>query len=344
MLPLRARIAGTKDDGACARWLGQGHHGPWVCGQNDPEVLGRLIAEERIRALLIEEHDIKSAAWRLVGCGISAFVVPSALDHHLADPRPFLLGGLLFQERAGANQFLGPAQIGRANAGDGLHLVVEYAQLNWDFADPHWRVVAAIAHTEYRRHHTGYRLQRVLQEGWTAHEGMYLGAGYRAHSRLDIAPDVAGARADLSGGGCGARTLFYADKDESFTRAPGLPVTSAFDFIEPKCGLAPGEQRVLAAAVGGMTDGQIAELLKISLNAVKQSWRSIYARIADTAPFVIPPEDEDSSDGKRGPEKRRRVIAFIEEHPQEIRPYLRSVLVAMSTLLEPYCRLYEILL
>jgi hypothetical protein len=53
-------------------------------------------------------------------------------------------------------------------------------------------------------------------------------------------------------------------------------------------------------------------------------WRSIYNRVGTRAPFVFSEPDlsGDATRG-RGTEKRRKVLAFVEANPQELRPYRR---------------------
>src|SRR4029079_19712413 len=78
---------------------------------------------------------------------------------------------------------------------------------------------------------------------------------------------------------------------------------------------------VLIRAVGGHTDLEIAEDLRSSPNAIKHAWRSIYARLQANAPYVLEDQEAAARGGRRGPEKRRRVIAFVTDHPQELRPF-----------------------
>jgi hypothetical protein len=56
--------------------------------------------------------------------------------------------------------------------------------------------------------------------------------------------------------------------------------------------------------------------------AVALRWRSIYARVGDRAPSVLRESVAAHGSHGRGHEKRRRVIAFVNDHPEEMRPYL----------------------
>ena len=56
----------------------------------------------------------------------------------------------------------------------------------------------------------------------------------------------------------------------------------------------------------------------MSVSAVKNWWRDIYGRVADADPGLLPPGN---AEGARGPEKRRRLLRYLREHPEELRPY-----------------------
>jgi hypothetical protein len=100
-------------------------------------------------------------------------------------------------------------------------------------------------------------------------------------------------------------------------------VGALFDYHPPVLGFNRSEQRLLSCALPGETDEQVAEMLKISLSAVKKMWVSIYRRVEDCLPELIPdtlPSDIPASG--RGREKRRRLLVYLREHPEELRPVL----------------------
>jgi DNA-binding CsgD family transcriptional regulator len=105
-----------------------------------------------------------------------------------------------------------------------------------------------------------------------------------------------------------------------------------FDYRAPKLGLNRSEQRLLKCAIGGETDECIAEKLDISLPTVKKLWVSAYRRVQDNLPQLLcgslrPPEVAARG---RGPEKRRRLLLYLRDNPEELRPYSRKLLVTAS--------------
>jgi hypothetical protein len=51
-------------------------------------------------------------------------------------------------------------------------------------------------------------------------------------------------------------------------------------------------------------------------------WLSIYDRVAQHAPELMAADGESAGDSKRGKEKRR-LLAYLQQHPEELRPVLR---------------------
>lgn len=95
--------------------------------------------------------------------------------------------------------------------------------------------------------------------------------------------------------------------------------------VSPVCQFTRAERRLLRKGLDGLTDQQIAAELGLSLNTLKSTWRSIYDRVASHAPYVLAAVDGSGDDGGvRGTEKRRGVLSFVEDHPQELRPYLNT--------------------
>ena len=87
------------------------------------------------------------------------------------------------------------------------------------------------------------------------------------------------------------------------------------------------EQRKLSCAVPGATDEQLAEALETSLSVVKKMWVSIYRRVENYLPeLVANPLTSDIPASGRGREKRRRLLAYLREHPEELRPVSRKLL------------------
>jgi hypothetical protein len=82
--------------------------------------------------------------------------------------------------------------------------------------------------------------------------------------------------------------------------------------------LSEGERELLWAALEGQTDTELAISLDLTLPAVKARWRSVFTRFAKMEKSLAP---EFFGQGGRGPQKRHRILAYLREHPEELRPF-----------------------
>jgi hypothetical protein len=92
-----------------------------------------------------------------------------------------------------------------------------------------------------------------------------------------------------------------------------------YRYQEPVLRLSPAEQNLLAAALSGKTDAELSAVLGLSIEAIKKRWMSIFDRVDEFKADILTRTDEDS-DG-RGPQKRHRVVAYVRNHPEELRPF-----------------------
>jgi hypothetical protein len=104
-------------------------------------------------------------------------------------------------------------------------------------------------------------------------------------------------------------------------------VCRLFDYHPPLLGFNRSEQRVLASALTGATDEHLSQALTTSVPAIKKTWASIYRRVADHMPELVPDAfQSDAGGASRGREKRRELLAYLREHPEELRPVARKLL------------------
>lgn len=170
--------------------------------------------------------------------------------------------------------------------------------------------------------------------------------GYKLREYLGQTTDVEGARVSLHSGALlltsrgtytelpphGVQELLFDPHllvitRESALRRVGAWSSSIFIYNEPKIGFSRSEQRLLEAALRGLTDNELAYELEVSLSAVKKTWRSVHSRIENSGTGILPPVPADrveSSD--RGKGKKHLIINYIREHPEELRPVSMKLL------------------
>ena len=107
----------------------------------------------------------------------------------------------------------------------------------------------------------------------------------------------------------------------------GSWIGALFDYHPPQIGFSRGEQRLLLAALLGKTDAELADDLGTSISTVKNTWRSIYNRLASCQPEIfLDPSHTDAQHSDRGREKRRQLLAYLHQHPEELRPVSQKLL------------------
>jgi hypothetical protein len=85
----------------------------------------------------------------------------------------------------------------------------------------------------------------------------------------------------------------------------------------PQFGLTHGEQELLEVALEAIDDNAASKLLFVTVPALKRRWAKIFERVAAVRPDLCPAD----GDGIRGIQKRQRILAYVRNHPEELRPF-----------------------
>jgi len=89
-------------------------------------------------------------------------------------------------------------------------------------------------------------------------------------------------------------------------------------FRDPVLGLSERNQELLSRALETFSDDELGRRLGVTTAAVKKRWSSIFYHVGKLRPdLVLVDEDRHT----RGPQKRHRLLAYIRQHPEELRPY-----------------------
>jgi DNA-binding CsgD family transcriptional regulator len=283
-----------------------------------PGLLERLVREETLRGMCVEEIGGEGAGTRLLGIGLSGFLSDACVASFLEEPFPHLEVALLERARVPGSGpgFLSIDAIAEANAGDGLTL----CPLFWlhhrsDLPESESNALLALGQQSFLQVHRGYRLKGLLKEADARMAPAYLSGGFREARRLPAGMPLCFA----VGTSHGERVVFMTTAEDMQRALPGAAIGPLFATSPPRCAFSRKQQRVLEAAVSNMTDRDIAAALGVKPNAVAQHWRKIYQRVEREIPFLF--DDQSAGTGTRGAEKRRRVVAYMAEHPEELRPY-----------------------
>ena len=169
--------------------------------------------------------------------------------------------------------------------------------------------VLNLAHEAFRAAHSGYRVRAYVQQALMSDEPWLVGAGFKRRT------------APLPGLPPERQTVLYGvTRDEAALMLPGSSARHIFEHQAPRFRFTSSQRRLLGLALYDENDDVLMQRLDVSVHGLKKLWRGIYERIDDVEPeFFGEPSSHD--DGKRGPEKRRQVLAHVRQRPEELRPW-----------------------
>lgn len=117
----------------------------------------------------------------------------------------------------------------------------------------------------------------------------------------------------------------------------GTYMRALFSYAAPRFGFSAAEQRLLLYALNGETDVEIARLLSRAPGTIKKQWLSIYAKAAKSeSEFAARPASADTGVAGRGLERRRTLLNYLRQHPEELRPWPAPIEVAPARQKSPF--------
>jgi hypothetical protein len=269
-------------------------------------------------------EDVSEGAIQICGFGIGLFVHDEFV-REMKTPPLFWFGPELAKRIADGNSpALSNREVSEANSREGLNVVVWEAIPRPEFAnrpDVYHLMVEA-----YRQLYRGFllkemitsqaesvqRLQWSIDAGgviWNPAKGRYVNSVGRGLEQFVREPHIVGITREVE-----------------FKRL-GSWVGTLFDYEPPQFGFSRSEQRLLLAALGRVsgTDRELSEILRLSLPTIKKKWGSIYRRLIDRNPKIMS-ECARVEPTERGKEKRRHLLSYLREHPEELRPVANRLL------------------
>ena len=279
----------------------------------------RLIGCEAMGTAVFEEVDgAQVTTW---GVGVGIFVHDDFV-RELKTPPLFWIGPELAKRVVqGDSPILSDNEVREANSTGGLNLVVWEGCPIPEFAKRpdaiHLMMTAFIQlYRGFRckeaislQAESAERLQWTIDGGgllWDAARGRYVRSLGKELAEVFGEPHVVGTTPEVESG------------------RPGSSVSPLFDYHRPQFGFSRGEQRLLLAALPGRTDEELCRELYTSVPTVKSMWRTIFNRAAARLPELFPDHlHMDARNAERGKERRRHLLAYLREHPEELRPVSR---------------------
>jgi len=319
----QTRAIRPSDATAAAAWIARDFPVPRELADGLAKLLRRLIAQDILRGAVVEDRSgAKSLRQAVAALGLTGFLSNERAARYLDSPSPHFELALLDEARrdGGKGPFLDHDDIARANAGDGLTAFpLLWLQRSSDPQAPDTRALLMASQRSFLTVHRGYNLFRILKETTADRADAFVAGGFRERGRI-----AAGTPLQSGGGRLrGEHVVFEANRNDFEQSMPGAAIGPLFMYRPPRCGFTRPEQQVLESSLDHQTDNDIAAELDISAPAVAMRWRSIYARVTAQVPSVLR-AGPNASPSVRGKEKRRRIVAFVDDHPEEIRPYAQA--------------------
>jgi hypothetical protein len=262
-------------------------------------------------AALVAEPAIQG--YRLIGIGASVLVSRAFADAEIARPRPDINSRIIASLHSGQSVLATRNEVARANAGDGVDVVVVGGI--W-----HDRILSAVERqevqtilaTSFTQVLSGYRIRGILHE--TADEPA------REFVRRSIVFSTIAEFSELG-------RFIHLMTSESVRAVPASLGNVIFRYRDPLLRLRDSDQQLLLCALGGATDQELSTRLGLKVSGVKARWRSAFARIEQALPSLA----ADVGDlGCRGIQKRHRVLAYVRDHQEELRPYDWNMITSSS--------------
>ena len=222
----------------------------------------------------------------------------------------------------GLSPILTNAQVRLANSADGLNIVVWPSCFRTEFeTDLELRQSSQALFFEVYR---GFHIKRLQMQAIHPVElciAVNSGAWYLLEAETNHSQDLGKLSDSVT-----LQPHIVEVTQAMASKQPGTWVSQLFAYRKPEIGFPRSEQRLLSTALHGGTDEELAELLGISLSAVKKMWASVYLRIESRRPSNLKFERNKNVDGDRGREKKHKLLVYLREHMEELRPYSTKLL------------------
>jgi hypothetical protein len=245
---------------------------------------------------------------RILAFGADVFVSRTFAEAEIANPQPALNGRIIASIDSGRPVVLTERELRSANSRGGLDSVILYGTCREDVLNPDVvsEVFASMA-SSFVKKHQGYRMNRLLTETVgvrerTLYEAVHLWRLTRSFDELQNT----------------SRALWIITREDALA-VTGSILAPLFLHREPTLQLRGSDQRLLLAAMDGLTDEELSLRLGLSLAGVKKRWISIFERTGDAKPGLFP-NWSNNHGPKRGKQKRHHLLAYLRSHPEELRP------------------------
>ncbi len=286
-------------------------------------LLEQLFSQRLVQGGIVERRTTQDTQWTPAAYGMITFLSPEFFERHLSDPHPFL--GIHVLERLAVGHVrdtvLDQRELCRLNAATRPVLAMCalcWHQDNYDFTSADGQKQLEGAFHLMERYLSGYNLKHFIFEGRAAYRHVSEKVGFTR--MIDFSDDKRAEFAPLRADPRYRPHLHCIYTRRAGPLIPSAPITRLFAYKPPVLHFSEAQKQVLELALEGLSDDEIARRCEVGRNAIQMRWRKIYARFEQHVPGLLGDSGK-TAQRARGPEKRRQVLQYLREHPQELRPW-----------------------
>ncbi len=265
-------------------------------------LVGRTVALEVWRSLLtnsafhsaVIEARTKHGDHRVVSFGASLFLRSECADSEVREPRPDWNSRIIAGIAAGRQVVCPEASLTKVRDGSGLDLLLLCSSFFHDVLYPDQQAEISMLLPQALAYlHAGYPIQRIFME--TTTEAMHmLAAASGVWKTLAVFPEQ-------------QRALMMVTREDVHSSASLSVLTPLFYYKPPVLKLRDTDKHLLAEAVHGETDKELALRLHLSVSSVKKRWGSLFLHLAETHPELLPDAHAATRNDARGMQKRHHI-------------------------------------
>lgn len=281
-----------------------------------------LLSRGAMHLCVVEDRG-KSVNSRIVSFNAVAFVTDEFCSHARSTLHAYLSVELARRYLSSQLPVMNREQVAEANTCEGLNVVMCFE--GWTHDGLSREQFLALREKQSEALHyilIGYRIKEFLADTldretleWMLNAGARLRRDHSNYFRNRVVCERAPSLGPF---------LVGLTKKEAFSQ-PGSNLASLFIYTPPRFHFNRSQRVLLQHALTGETCEALARSLSISAWTVKKRWHAIYDRVGDVDSALLPPAIACGSDtSSRGMERRRHLLNYLRQHPEELRPFKRS--------------------
>ncbi len=284
-----------------------------------PDMWRAMISKGMMKLFLVEDR-VRPLGSRIVSFNAIVFVTDEFCSEARSTFPPYLGVELARQYLSRQLPVLNREDVARANGRDGLNVLLCFEGWAQDgFSSEQFLMIREKQSEALHLALNGYRVKEFLADPigantsqWMLDAGARLRRDYSNYFRENHILKPESSRQPC---------LLGLSKEEAFTH-PGSNLATLFIYAPPRFHFTRSQRVLLRHALMGETCETLATSLSLSPWTVKKRWHAIYERVTDVDSELLPPPIANSPCAtSRGPERRRRLLNYLRQHPEELRPY-----------------------